>query len=71
VWIKHIGYYNENLIAYSVEDVIVRQNFLTDAEVLICDLDDRYLFTAVASDFGDGGGIHAKPLKRSNARASA
>jgi hypothetical protein len=43
-----VEYYNERLLAYSGRKVIVRQRLLSDAEVLICDLDDRYLFTAAA-----------------------
>jgi hypothetical protein len=56
VWIRGIGYYNENFIAYPGREVIVRQSLLTDAEVLICDLDDRYLFTAAANEFREAVG---------------
>jgi hypothetical protein len=51
VWIGGVGYYNERLIAHSERKVIVRQSLLSDAEVLICDLDDRFLFAAIANEF--------------------
>jgi hypothetical protein len=51
-----VGYYNEKLLASSGRKVIVRQSLLSDAEVLICDLDDRYLFTAAANEFKEAPG---------------
>jgi hypothetical protein len=63
VWIRGIGCYNEKLLAYSGRKVIVRQSLLSDAEVLICDLDDRYLFTAIANEFKEAPGDPRKAVE--------
>jgi transposase InsO family protein len=63
VWIQGVGYYNEKLLSYSGRKVIVRQSLLSDAEVLICDMDDRYLFTAAANEFKEAPGDPRKAIE--------
>jgi hypothetical protein len=59
-----VGYYNERLIEYSGRRVIVRQSLLSDAEVLICDLDDRYLFAAAANEFKEEPGNPREAIEK-------
>ncbi|MDR0558295.1 MAG: hypothetical protein LBG43_10630 [Treponema sp.] len=64
VWLRGVGYYNERLLSYSGRKAIVRQSLLSDAEVLICDLDDRFLFTATANEFKEVAGDPRKAIEK-------
>jgi hypothetical protein len=64
VWLRGVGCYNERLLSYSGRKVLVRQSLLSDAEVLICDLDDRFLFTAAANKFKEVPGDPRKAIEK-------
>jgi hypothetical protein len=59
VEINNTPYYHENLICYSGRQVVVRSMLLTDEEVMICDLDGRFLFNARANYFFEGEDLDA------------
>ena len=52
-------YFHEGLFYYSGRQVMVRSLLLTDGEVMICDLDGRYLFNARADYFFEGEDLEA------------
>ncbi|MCL2765975.1 MAG: Mu transposase C-terminal domain-containing protein [Treponema sp.] len=52
-------YYHPDLIEFSGQQVMVRTMLLTDAEVQICDLSGRYLFTATANYLFEGDDLAA------------
>ena len=52
-------YYHEGLIYYSGQQVMVRSMLITDEEVMICDLDGRFLFNARANYFFEGEDLDA------------
>jgi hypothetical protein len=52
-------YYHEDLIRYSGQQVMVRSMLVTDEEVMICDLDGRFLFNARANYFFEGEDLDA------------
>jgi hypothetical protein len=52
-------YYHEDLIYYSGQQVMVRSMLTTDEEVMICDLDGRFLFNARANYFFEGEDLDA------------
>jgi transposase len=54
VEINGAPYYHENLVAYSGQQVMVRSLLVTDEEVMVCDLDGRFLFNARANYFFEG-----------------
>jgi hypothetical protein len=47
-------YYHPDLIRYSGQQVMVRSMLVTDEEVMICDLEGRFLFNARADYFFEG-----------------
>jgi hypothetical protein len=59
VEINGTPYYHEDLIYYSGQQVMARSLLLTDGEVMICDLDGRFLFNARADYFFEGGDLNA------------
>jgi hypothetical protein len=59
VEINGTPYYHENLIYYSGQQVMARSLLLTDGEVMICDLEGRFLFNAQADYFFEGGDLDA------------
>jgi hypothetical protein len=59
VEINGTPYYHENFIYYSGRQVMVRSMLLTDEEVMICDLDGRFLFNARANYFFEGNDLGA------------
>jgi hypothetical protein len=59
VEINGAPYYHEDLIYYSGQQVMVRSLLVTDAEVMICDLDGRFLFNAAANCFFEGEDLDA------------
>jgi hypothetical protein len=52
-------YYHPDLIMYSGQQVLVRSMLVTDEEVMICDLDGRFLFNARANFFFEGEDLDA------------
>jgi hypothetical protein len=54
VKINDTPYYHEDLFVYSGRQVMVRSMLVTDEEVMICDLDGRFLFNARADYFFEG-----------------
>jgi len=54
VKIGEVKYYHPDLIYYSGQQVMVRTMLTTDAEVQICDLSGRYLFTAQGNYLFEG-----------------
>jgi hypothetical protein len=52
-------YYHPDLIRYSGQQVMVRSILITDEEVMICDLDGRFLFNAQANYFFEGDNLDA------------
>ena len=54
VKINDTPYYHEDLFRYSGRQVMVRSMLVTDGEVMICDLDGRFLFNARADYFFEG-----------------
>jgi hypothetical protein len=59
VEINKVPYYHEDLIRYSGRQVMVRSMLITDEEVMICDLDGRFLFNARANYFFEGEDLGA------------
>ena len=54
VEVRGIPYYHPDLFTYSGRQVIVRHLLTTDAEVMICDLDGRFICNAQANYFFEG-----------------
>jgi hypothetical protein len=52
-------YCHPDLIGYSGRQVVVRSMLVTDEEVMICDLDGRFLFNARANYFFEGDNLDA------------
>jgi transposase len=52
-------YYHPDLVNYSGQQVIVRSMLTTDAEVQICDLQGRFLFSACVNYFFEGNNLEA------------
>jgi hypothetical protein len=52
-------YYHPDLIGYSGQQVMVRSLLITDEEVMICDLEGRFLFNARANYFFEGDNLDA------------
>jgi hypothetical protein len=59
VEINSTPYYHPDLVFYSGRQVMVRSLLLTDEEVMVCDLDGRFLFNARANYFFEGGNLDA------------
>jgi hypothetical protein len=59
VKINDTPYYHEGLFYYSGRQVMVRSMLVTDEEVMICDLDGRFLFNARANYFFEGEDLEA------------
>ncbi|MCL2762217.1 MAG: Mu transposase C-terminal domain-containing protein [Treponema sp.] len=57
VEINKACYYHPDLIRYSGQRVMVRSMLITDTEVQVCNLEGRYLFTAVADYFFEGNNL--------------
>ncbi len=50
-------YYHPDLFVYSGRQVIVRHKLTTDEEVMVCDLDGRFICNAVANYFFEGSSL--------------
>jgi hypothetical protein len=61
-------YYHPDLIGYSGRQVLVRSLLVTDEEVMICDLDGRFLFNARADYFFEGEDLGAATKRLRGAR---
>ncbi|MDR0501873.1 MAG: hypothetical protein LBH16_00980 [Treponema sp.] len=61
-------YYHPDLVRYSGRQVMVRSMLTTDAEVQICDLSGRYLFTAIAGYLFEGDDLAAATKRLKSAQ---
>ncbi|MDR2185425.1 MAG: Mu transposase C-terminal domain-containing protein [Treponema sp.] len=59
VRINGVPYYHPDLIYYSGRQVMVRSMLVTDEEVMICDLEGRFLYNARANYFFEGEDLDA------------
>ena len=59
VEINKVQYYHPDLVLYSGQQVMARSMLTTDAEVQICDMQGRYLFTAKAGFNSEGDDLQA------------
>jgi transposase InsO family protein len=59
VLVNDAKYYHPDLVLYSGQQVMVRSLPVTDEEVMVCDLDGRFLFNARANYFFEGEGPDA------------
>jgi hypothetical protein len=68
VEIRGVPYYHPDLFTWSGRQVIVRHSLITDSEVMICDLDGRFICDARADYFFEGGDLSAATRRAEGAK---